>query len=783
MREKILQKVLSVIFFIAILIGCQKDYFDPEYFEKNYIIQNIPKNFDWSNISTLDVTVIPYDTHNNKYFYTIEIFDENPVFEKEKAILLAKGVGSQNQTFQTSVVLPKGTPTIFVRQTSPEGQQTIQEYTVEGNKLTCNFNPVPNTNVLAKTAPKINTIQNYNIEQTDFPTPSQAIEINSSSPSPYRLQYGNSYVIRGNYTGEIEYSWGNVSLYVEGTWQNTSSARLKLEKDDNLIIQNGGEIIFNEPVDIQATSDETNIVVAPGGKFNLAQKEVNLTLSNKSKFIVRGKVFLKNLIFENGARLYNTGETSVTNFTVKNNQTMVTNDGSLVADEVNLIGSLFTNNGPLTTDNFITEGSTFINNSKFTAKYIDFKRGAYTNNCMTLYDDFTMNGTTLSLAANTLVSGTSMTVKGTTIQMEGHSIISISDKMSFTNASSTINGIGNEEFALLRVKEIDAKSWKIATFRGNLEIECSHYPGANYHVLLEPAHWVAEGESTIRIPASECTDGNITDPGDPKDPDFPIEGDSTLMYTWITEDMFPDLGDYDMNDLVVDLGAIPAINSNNMAESLTLKIVIRAVGSTRTIGAALQLDQVIPGEIQSVTYSVNNLFEGKMFSVNAKGLENDQTQAVVPLFENAHKIMGVYNTAIMINTFALGSVVPGKGERKDIQKFEVKIEFSRPIALNKINMNRLNLFVISGNKFTPRRTEIHLPGFKHTALSNISRPIEESTDGLMWGLLVPRSFRYPAEAISILKAYPDFEKWVTSGGTNYLEWYKSPSTNDAYIYR
>ncbi|PXZ43522.1 DUF4842 domain-containing protein [Sanguibacteroides justesenii] len=53
----------------------------------------------------------------------------------------------------------------------------------------------------------------------------------------------------------------------------------------------------------------------------------------------------------------------------------------------------------------------------------------------------------------------------------------------------------------------------------------------------------------------------------------------------------------------------------------------------------------------------------------------------------------------------------------------------------------------------------------------------------MWGLLVPRSFRYPSEAISILKAYPDFEKWVKSGGTNYLEWYKAPSTNDAYIYR
>lgn len=43
MREKISPKGTSVIFFIAILIGCQKDYFDPEYFEKNYIIQNIPK--------------------------------------------------------------------------------------------------------------------------------------------------------------------------------------------------------------------------------------------------------------------------------------------------------------------------------------------------------------------------------------------------------------------------------------------------------------------------------------------------------------------------------------------------------------------------------------------------------------------------------------------------------------------------------------------------------------------------------------------------------------------
>lgn len=104
--------------------------------------------------------------------------------------------------------------------------------------------------------------------------------------------------------------------------------------------------------------------------------------------------------------------------------------------------------------------------------------------------------------------------------------------------------------------------------------------------------------------------------------------------------------------------------------------------------------------------------------------------------------------------------------------------FTILVTPEKIGIDKLNYFAIVRTK-TPR-TEIHLPKYNHTNLSRATNKLQEVTKDYMWTIQVPSVFKYAHEWINIKEAYPDFERWVQSGGSDKQDWYNKPVTEKLY---
>ena len=85
-----------------------------------------------------------------------------------------------------------------------------------------------------------------------------------------------------------------------------------------------------------------------------------------------------------------------------------------------------------------------------------------------------------------------------------------------------------------------------------------------------------------------------------------------------------------------------------------------------------------------------------------------------------------------------------------------------------------------------RTSEIHMPGYAPTASGIIGKgsflPSDPYkffvTEGdqtknnyMMWALMIPGEFRYPAEANDIRGVYEHFMAWASSNGAEHAEWY------------
>ncbi|MGK0379256.1 MAG: hypothetical protein ACJA1Z_003082, partial [Patiriisocius sp.] len=143
------------------------------------------------------------------------------------------------------------------------------------------------------------------------------------------------------------------------------------------------------------------------------------------------------------------------------------------------------------------------------------------------------------------------------------------------------------------------------------------------------------------------------------------------------EDLWPRLGDYDFNDLVIGYNIELILNAQNNVTRMDYSYTVESVGAAFTNGYGLELEGVSPSAISSVTGS--NLTEG--FIVNdVNGTEQGQRNAVIVFFDNADIHVGIPNT--------------------------ISIEFSSPITTAALGAAPFNPFLI---KNADRNTEIHLP--------------------------------------------------------------------------
>jgi LruC domain-containing protein len=785
------KKVMALAIFSSTLLfsGCQKDLYDPEYAaSKNGLITGVPSDFNWSTISSVNLTVNVDDQYNGEFYYIVEVYNNNPLFSSDSK-LLAKGVAKKGQAFTSTVTTPQGLSTLYVCQTNPLGFKEVKAVDVSSVNLACNFGSVSTKSSAVSTRSVA-----YRSTSFTYPTyssaPSNAVVIDSNTASiPW---YGGVFVVKGDYNGGIKFPGaGNTTVYVEGKWTNTAS-NITLQDNTNIIILNGGEFATSKSMSITGNGNAT-LVVMPGGKFNASKDQnIDINFTTNGAIINQGIFNMQDMSLPSQASLHNNGTMTMAKLTISSSTNTVVNDKTLTASEMNLTNGVLTNNDAMTVTGTITSnGAAIQNNGNLTVDKIDIGGTAgITNNCnINVINQLYAHDTQFALGSNSLLQSKNLDASAINVELKGASIFNITNEANFKGAA-TFKGLG-PNFALVRMEKTSIKQWNEVYYKDYVKVETNSHPNnsvsngnskKDYYTLEGVASISKIGQSGINIAASDCTGqgATTTDNEDPSSPTFPIVVPTNTSYTYAMEDLWPNYGDYDMNDIVVTVSTSSTINSSNKVLSMTINADLRAIGADKSLGAAFQLDKVAAGSVSGITYSVNST-DGSVFELSGTKIEAGQTQAVIPLFDNAHDFLG---SSGITNTVIGGKTVPSKS-------VTIVITFNEnAVSQDDIDVKNLNFFIVADKQKT-NRTEIHLKGYQATDKANTTlfgTGVDNSNgtakytskDNLVWGIMLPTTFNYPVEHISILDAYPDFKAWAISGGTQNTNWYDTPNNTSIY---
>jgi len=223
------------------------------------------------------------------------------------------------------------------------------------------------------------------------------------------------------------------------------------------------------------------------------------------------------------------------------------------------------------------------------------------------------------------------------------------------------------------------------------------------------------------------------------------------------EDNWPQQGDYDFNDLVVNYHFIIVANADDDIVEVRAKYIIKHIGASYHNGFGVQL----PFSADLIANVTGYHHTTGLISVDSKGLETGQNLPVIIVTDDANA--DAYQT------------------------LEIVIELVSPTSPAVISAPPFNPFIfIDGD----RGREVHMPNYIPTNLVNSSYfgtgddnsiPVAgryyKTLTNLPWGININHDFKVPLEKYAINRGYLKFGAWAESGGTLYQDWYKD---NDGY---
>lgn len=453
-----------------------------------------------------------------------------------------------------------------------------------------------------------------------------------------------------------------------------------------------------------------------------------LSLQEKSEIYVTGSVVGNNsgtgkLDCEDGSRIFNSGLIDLNKIemgeTEDGQDCVIFNTGTINAKELKMDGTRIFNYCLIDVANMIE--------LEDAGSMINIKSGAI------LCKHFIMDkGTAASM-----------------INMSAKTIFEAEENVTITN-SLTINGedgLSTSDYALFKAKQVKGGMfivyWGVDVF------------AKVYSVSIGGPF--SGGQPTTEIDPSPCNNYTGTIPEkDPEPDDDPnYQEEETGSYTYMFEDNWPAFGDYDMNDIVMDVNIANTVNKDGNATSVTITTTLRAVGATKNLYAFAQIEA--PGANNQIV----SLLSDKEAHV-ALGQEQGST----------------------VNTFKYNC---------DSQTYTIDVSLSG--VTGRINANNLNVFIVWGDPNSEKRNEIHLPNFKGTSQAAATGAKGYKYDGsleganpdydnMMWGLMVYTDHfdSYPKETVVIGEAYPGFWQWAKSGGKaeDVLGWYSNGISDKLY---
>lgn len=260
-------------------------------------------------------------------------------------------------------------------------------------------------------------------------------------------------------------------------------------------------------------------------------------------------------------------------------------------------------------------------------------------------------------------------------------------------------------------------------------------------------------------------------PGAVIDPVEEAIASESIYGTLAFEDLWPNRGDYDMNDFVVNYAYTLGKNEANDITKITLEFepIAKGAASTTQIGFGIEL----PMDKSNISSCVG------------ARLENDNDYATLIIWDNVSDIAQF--SGAFINT--------DKSKNKvTAEKQTVTIILKS--AISELPKIKFNPFIFVGS----RSHEIHLPDYKPTSKmdqnllgSGKDCSIESQNkyyrmeDMYSWALDFPRNtkespaWRYPKEHSSVISAYPRYADWITDQDYTWFE-EGNADTEEIYIY-
>ncbi|MDK2908761.1 MAG: hypothetical protein PWR20_328 [Bacteroidales bacterium] len=314
--------------------------------------------------------------------------------------------------------------------------------------------------------------------------------------------------------------------------------------------------------------------------------------------------------------------------------------------------------------------------------------------------------------------------------------------------------------------------------------------GGNSRALVDdmvfPGQYWSDPSSNC-LPQSIIADADGDGVGD-QDDEYPADpyrafnnyypssnGFATLAF----EDNWPNKGDFDFNDVVVDYQLNRVTNSQNQLVEVFGTFVLKASGASYKNGFGCQLNGIPSDKIIGV--SGTNLGSTTYISLMSNGLEAAQSFANVIVFDNFTDIMQHPGIGTGINTDTTHPFVP-------YQTLNVTITFMNngtpavggPVLLNELPISSFNFYIIVNQD---RGREVHLADYAPTNLANPAyfnsgqddtQPGQgkyyKTSNNLPWAISLLEGFDYPIEKVGIDKAYLHFVEWASSNGELYPNW-------------
>lgn len=260
---------------------------------------------------------------------------------------------------------------------------------------------------------------------------------------------------------------------------------------------------------------------------------------------------------------------------------------------------------------------------------------------------------------------------------------------------------------------------------------------------------------------------------------FPEKGFGTLLF----EDLWPNIGDYDFNDLVIDYSVSITADAEDNLVDIELILALRAWGSSFSNGFAIQLNGISPDKILEVTGYKN--YNNSPFKLNNNGTEADIKDANIVLISDVTKALLYSGGTGGVNTNPLSPKVTPDTTIVKIKFMEDGIAASG----GKVNLKDfygldfLNPYIIVNQQ---RGHEIHMPNSVPTEKvdkSLFGKGADNSNfnsnnyyitkNNLPWVLAIDAgSIPYATEKTDFTKAFPKFIDWAESNGELFNDWYE-----------